>query len=89
MDDKEPLAAYHLPLPLLLPFCLADSPDDDFLSEIEFVFAYTHVEEQPTTQQQQGGQGTTPPPQQPQQEDGPSRTVNVSGLNGILLRLKE
>lgn len=63
-----------------------DFTDDDFLSEIEFVFAYTHVEEQPTTQQQQGGQGTTPPPQQPQQEDGPRRTVNVTALNGIIIQ---
>jgi hypothetical protein len=65
-----------------------DFTDDDFVSEIEFVFVYTHVEGQPTTtQQQQGGvQGTTTTPQQPQQEDGPRRTVNVTALNGIIIQ---
>lgn len=64
--------------------------DNPFMSQVEFVFAYTHVEEQPTTtaQEQQGVQGTTPPPppQQPQQEDGPRRTVNVTALNGIIIQ---
>jgi hypothetical protein len=63
-----------------------DFTDDDFISEIEFVFAYTHVVEPPTTtQQQQGGQGTITTPQQPQQ-DGPRRTVNVTALNGIIIQ---
>jgi hypothetical protein len=63
-----------------------DFLDDDYISEIEFVFAYTHVEEQPTTQQQQGGQGTITTPQQSQQEDGPRRTVNVTALNAIIIQ---
>jgi len=58
----------------------------DLTSEVEFVFAYTHVEGQPTTtQQQQGGQGTSTA-QQPQQEEGPRRTVNVTALNGIIIQ---
>lgn len=76
---------YRLTLTYMAPGDF-DFTDDDFISEIEFVFVYTHVEGQPTTaQEQQAGQGASTP-QQPQQEEGPRRTVNVTALNGIIIQ---
>lgn len=78
---------YRLTLTYVAPSDF-DFTDDDYISEIEFVFVYTHIEGQPTTtQQQQGGeQGITTTPQQPQQEDGPRRAINVTALNGIIIQ---
>lgn len=52
--------------------------DNPFMSQVEFTFAYTHVE--PQAQQQAS------PSQQPSTQGGGGRTLNTTALNGLVIQ---
>ncbi|MDQ3968012.1 MAG: hypothetical protein M3275_06415, partial [Thermoproteota archaeon] len=71
---------YRLILSFFPPGGFDPDPDADnpFMSQVEFVFAYTHVEPQQQPQQQ-------PPPSQ-QSVQGGGRGVNTTALNSLVIQ---
>lgn len=72
---------YRLILSFFPPGGFDPDPDADnpFMSQVEFVFAYTHVEQQPQQQQQQAQQPSAP-------QGGGGGGVNTTALNSLVIQ---